>query len=106
MDHLLPVSVYPINEMWNLVPSDPHFNSRTKRDRLPKCERLEKAEPHLRRTYATYETAAPLAQALREDVAVRFAAVQTHGTDFPLSVARAVVHFIDQVAVSRSLARF
>ena len=106
MDHLLPVSVYPINEMWNLVPSDPVFNSRTKRNRLPKYERLQKAEPHLGRTYATYEWSAPLAEALREDVEVRFAAVQADNAELPPSVARAVVQFIDQVGISRNLARF
>jgi HNH endonuclease len=35
LDHLLPVSVYPINELWNLLPSDPNFNRNMKRDRLP-----------------------------------------------------------------------
>lgn len=39
LDHLVPVSVYPINELWNLVPADPVFNSHKKRDRLPSPER-------------------------------------------------------------------
>jgi hypothetical protein len=106
MDHLLPVSVYPINEMWNLVPSDPDFNSHTKRDRLPTYDRLAKAEPHLREAYTNYETSPALAQALREDVRVRFSTVQVSDTDFPLAVAKAVTFFIDRVADSRSLVRF
>lgn len=106
MDHLLPVSVYPINEMWNLVPSDPHFNSYTKRDRLPTPERLANAEPYLREAYINYGTSPALAQALREDVRLRFSTVQVSDTDFPLAVARAVTLFIDRVADSRSLVRF
>jgi hypothetical protein len=106
MDHLLPVSVYPINEMWNLVPSDPDFNSYTKRDRLPTPDRLAKAEPHLEEAYSNYGTSPGLAQALREDVRVRFSTVQASDTDFPLAVAKAVTYFIDRVADSRSLVRF
>ena len=34
IDHLLPLSVYPINELWNLVPANPAFNRKTKRDRI------------------------------------------------------------------------
>ncbi|WP_425387991.1 hypothetical protein [Deinococcus marmoris] len=26
MDHIIPVSTYPINELWNLVPAEPFFN--------------------------------------------------------------------------------
>lgn len=106
MDHLLPVSVYPINEMWNLVPSDLHFNAYTKRDRLPTPERLANAEPYLREAYINYGTSPALAQALREDVRLCFSTVQVSDTDFPLAVARAVTLFIDRVADSRSLVRF
>jgi hypothetical protein len=106
LDHLLPVSIYPTNEMWNLAPSDPVFNSHTKRNRVPKVERLQRAQPHLGRTYTMYEMSVPLAEALREDVDVRFVTVQTHEAGFPDAVAGAVVEFIDQVGVSRNLARF
>lgn len=54
LDHLVPVSIYPINELWNLVPSDPSFNSHTKRDRLPSGERLSRAQPHLILAYSNY----------------------------------------------------
>lgn len=106
LDHLLPVSVYPINELWNLVPSDPDFNSNVKRNRLPTYERLKKAEPHLKLAYTNYETSGALGKTIHEDVGVRFATVHASGTDFPLEVAQAVVYFIDQVAASRNLARF
>jgi hypothetical protein len=47
LDHVVPLSVYPTNELWNLVPSDPVFNMHVKRDRLPGAERLARARPHL-----------------------------------------------------------
>ncbi|RZK34411.1 MAG: hypothetical protein EOO61_13640 [Hymenobacter sp.] len=31
LDHLLPLTVYPINELWNLLPVDREFNQRVKR---------------------------------------------------------------------------
>lgn len=106
LDHLLPVSVYPINELWNLVPADPDFNMHVKRNRLPSGERLAKAKPHLREAYANYETSQALAQAIREDVRVRFSTVRTDRPDFPAQVAGAAIFFVDQVAISRNLARF
>ena len=47
LDHILPIAVYPTNELWNLVPSDPKFNSHQKRDLLPTAKRLAIARPHL-----------------------------------------------------------
>jgi hypothetical protein len=106
MDHLLPVSVYPINELWNLVPADRDYNKHVKRSRLPTPERLTKAEPHLTLAYTHYDTSQSLAQALREDVGVRFATIQTDSSEFPAAVSKAVIHFIDRVASTRNLARF
>jgi hypothetical protein len=106
MDHLFPVSVYPINDLWNLVPADPDYNAHVKRNRLPTTERLTKAEPHLKLAYTQYDTSRPLAQALREDVDLRFSTVQAGSSEFPAAVTKAVVHFIDQVASTRNLARF
>ncbi len=105
MDHLVPVSVYPINELWNLVPSDPAFNAHVKRDRLPSIERLLQARPHLALTYANYSGSKTLSDAIQEDVAVRFSTI-VEGSPFAESVARAVIGFIDGVAAARNLARF
>jgi predicted house-cleaning noncanonical NTP pyrophosphatase (MazG superfamily) len=44
LDHLLPVSVYPINELWNLAPTDRRFNQHVKRDRLPTHDLLVAAD--------------------------------------------------------------
>ncbi len=104
LDHLVPVSVYPINELWNLVPADSYFNSHRKRDRLPTLERLERARPHLELAYAHYETSPALAKAIHQDVAVRFSAIGAG--DFPVEVTRAVTGFIQAVADARNIARF
>jgi hypothetical protein len=105
LDHLVPVSVYPINELWNLVPSDPSFNMHIKRDRLPSPERLVRAEPHLVLAYTNYGASVLMSDAIREDVAARFSTIRPD-LSFPHAVARAAVDFISEVAASRNLARF
>jgi hypothetical protein len=106
LDHLVPVTVYPTNELWNLVPSDPYFNSHVKRNRLPSSEKLIQAEPHLALAYSHYESSKLLSRAIREDITIRFSTLQHVYANFPQAVAKAVVDFIDQVAASRNLARF
>jgi len=107
LDHLLPVSVYPINELWNLVPSDPIFNRHTKRDRLPTLERLQQAKPHLEWDYGQYGESQPLSQALHEDVGIRFSTLRL-SSDLPSvrAIADVVTDLIEQIAESRNLARF
>jgi hypothetical protein len=106
IDHLVPVTVYPTNELWNLAPSDPYFNSHIKRNRLPSYEKLILAEPHLELTYTHYESSNLLSQAFREDTIIRFSTLQQEYPGFPRAVAKAVIDFIDQIAGSRNLARF
>ncbi|WP_414530480.1 HNH endonuclease domain-containing protein [Nodularia chucula] len=106
LDHLLPVSLYPINELWNLVPADPNFNSHTKRDRLPSQVKLQQAQPSLELAYRNYSISAPLSLALQEDVAVRFATVFGKTTSFPSLLSDAVIDLIETFAESRNLARF
>jgi len=105
LDHLLPVSAYPINELWNLVPSDPRFNSHDKRDRLPSLACLQQAEPHLVSTYDHYCTSATLQPAFREDIQLRFV-VASPPHLVTAVIARAVVDLLDQFADLRSLDRF
>jgi transposase len=38
VDHIVPVAVYPTNELWNLVPSDHYFNSQRLAWVLSPCE--------------------------------------------------------------------
>lgn len=87
------------------MPADPDFNSYKKRDRLPTSERLVVATPHLEQTYLSYGASKPLVEVLREDVALRFATVQS-GHGFSESLAVAVVGLVKEVAEARNLARF
>lgn len=104
LDHLLPLSIYPINEVWNLVPADPDFNSNQKRDRLPSPERLLRAEQTLIATYEHYEISKGLNLALHEDVALRFSNISS--TNFSEGVTVAVLNFLTSVADARNIARF
>lgn len=106
LDHLLPVSLYPINELWNLVPADPDFNSHIKRDRLPSQAKLQQAQPHLELAYRHYSTSKSLSVALREDVDFRFLNLSSGADSFPAALSVAVVDLINIVAESRNLARF
>jgi hypothetical protein len=106
LDHLLPISIYPINEMWNLVPSDPYFNEHIKRNRIPAPDRLLKAKPHLEKTYTNYTKLHELANALYEDADSRFPGLSIENAEYPASVASSVVVFIDKVGSYRNLARF
>ena len=105
LDHILPIAVYPTNELWNLVPSDPKFNSHQKRARLPTSERLAIARPHLGKTYKQYGRSSSLAGVLAEDAALRFASLQSD-TTFATGLALAVVDLVEEVADLRNLARF
>jgi hypothetical protein len=106
LDHLLPVTVYPTNELWNLVPADRRFNEHVKRARLPSRERLAAAEPRLVLAYGHYAASKTLARTLADDVAGRFSAVPSESVDFSERLTHAVVRFVDAVADARNLPRF
>lgn len=106
VDHLIPLALYPINELWNLVPADPRFNSHVKRDRAPSPERLDRAEPHITLAYANYMRSADTREALTQDVALRFASLPRAHDLLPGAVARAAVDFVDRLASARHAARF
>ncbi len=104
LDHLLPVSLYPINELWNLAPADPKFNSHQKRDRLPTIEKLQKARPHLIYTYENYSNSESLWLALQQDVSIRFSNISNG--NYSALLANAVINLINIVAISRNIERF
>ncbi len=104
LDHLLPVSVYPISELWNLAPSDRQFNQHVKRDRLPSHDLLLTAAPRLEIAYQRYSTSGLLGTALRQDVAARF--TRAGASPGPREIATVVVDFLDRAAEARNLARF
>ncbi len=104
LDHLIPVSVYPMNELWNLVPTHPAANNR-KRDLIPTPDLLERAITPLIETYQNYHQHIDLKPVLIEDSLVRFSMLDTTSQTFSQSLAGQVVNFMEQVADSRSLAR-
>ncbi|MCI1187860.1 hypothetical protein MON38_10550 [Hymenobacter sp. DH14] len=99
LDHLLPLSFYPVNELWNLLPVDPAFNKHVKRARLPSLERLAAARSCLAASYGTYGHSNALGLALQQDVALRFGPLA--GGDFPAQLAARAAAFIDDVATAR-----
>lgn len=104
LEHIVPIAVYPTNELWNLVPADSHFNSTTKRDRLPTRDKLNQSRPYLELAYSLYGRSLSLDRVLREDAAVRFSTIQTN--DFWRSLSNAVINLTDQIGESRNLRRF
>ena len=68
LNHLIPVSVHPNNELWNLVPSDPWHNMRVKRARIPTSVHPEEAIPILTRTYVPYGGSLGLSGNLQPDM--------------------------------------
>lgn len=105
LDHLLPLAVYPVNELWNLLPVDREFNQQVKRDKVPTAQRLTNAEPLLTAAYSTYLRSPALQKAVREDAALRFAGLSADQT-FAASLASRAVRFIDDVAAARYVQRF
>ena len=105
IDHLLPISIYPLNELWNLVPSDREFNQQIKRARMPGRSRLESARPRLVHAYQNYMTTTELSALLRQDAMMRFNE-NSVSSELPESLAENVSGFLSVVAESRSLAVF
>ena len=104
LDHLLPVSVYPINELWNLAPTDRQFNQHVKRDRLPSHDLLLVAAPRLELAYDHYTSSSLLGDALRQDVAARF--TRAGAAADSRAITSVVVDFLDRAAEARNLPRF
>lgn len=104
VDHIIPIAVFPFNDLWNLVPSDPDFNSNVKRARVPSLEKLNQAAPHIAHAYTNYQASRKLAPVLQEDVLLRFSAV---GDDYtPSNIVMAVLHLTDSIATARNAVRF
>lgn len=105
LDHLLPLKIYPINELWNLLPVDKTYNQHIKRDRVPDSAKLLVAQPLVAAAYAAYHQSAKLRNAVREDAALRFTNLPA-GPTFTASLAQRARSFIDSVATARSDTRF
>ena len=104
LDHIIPISLYPINEMWNLVPSKPESNSK-KRDKLPSTETLKKAKPRLIDTYNNYLSYPNLANVITDEMKNRFLNVGT-STSNSSKITDMVINYVNILANSRNIARF
>lgn len=105
VDHLIPVAVYPTEEMWNLLPADPLFNRHKKRDRLPSRERLSAALPRLVQGYQLYQTSPDLGEVLWRDASRRFNLVGGR-KEAAVEIGQRVAYLIETVADSRNIPRF
>lgn len=105
LDHLLPIRIYPINELWNLVPADRDFNQHTKRDRIPGPQRLAVAQPRIAAIYHAYDGSPELGPVLRSGANARFSTplVSANSSD---ALAQRAVAFIQAVADARNLPVF
>ena len=105
LDHLLPLSAYPINELWNLIPADADFNRKKKRDRLPGTSTLQHAKPHIVVAYQHYTNSQTLASILQHDALARFGG-KINLNDLPASLTNCTMQFIEMVAIYRNLSSF
>jgi hypothetical protein len=103
IDHIIPVAVYPTNELWNLVPSDGYFNAHTKRARVSTPVRMRSATLPLAQTYGLYMGSQNLGQALKSDLGERFA---LSPISEPKEIAETVAGATLAIADARSVARF
>ena len=108
LDHLLPLSVYPTNELWNLVPCDPGFNQGRKKGMLPTRERLNQAEALVEKTYRSYMEHPELSAVLLNDARQRFSTVTADRScdSFPTELAGAVCRMLCRVGKARRLPLF
>jgi hypothetical protein len=105
LDHIVPVALRPINELWNLIPADPMFNSQVKRDRLPSEDSLQRAEPSLLQTYQHYWRSQALRPVLESDARRRFGAF-TSQESFELQLVKRTAAFVRCVTQWRHAAQF
>jgi hypothetical protein len=104
LDHIIPIALRPINELWNLVPADPDFNSHHKRDRLPSPTRLAAAVPIFQQTYQQYLSSAELGRVLHTDATTRFGGFT--GPHFSAELAQQTQQLVGLMAVLRNVATF
>jgi len=101
IDHIVPLAVYPINELWNLVPADPLTNTQVKRARLPSEARRQQAIPYLTQTYRHYASSTVLSPVLDEEARLRFGVLAEADL-----LARNAVQFIGRLVETRNLPLF
>lgn len=103
VDHLIPVATLPINDLWNLVPSDPGFNQHVKRARMPSEDWRSDLPQRLGATYHLYGANLELKDALQRGSRLRFTAEQVATVPH---LAEAVTNMVYSVAEARNTLRF
>ncbi|MBC8136406.1 MAG: hypothetical protein H8F28_11015 [Fibrella sp.] len=102
LDHLIPIALYPINDLWNLLPSDHDYNSHVKRAKLPSQQRLITASRVFEDSYSIYSTSRVLGKTLVEDSERRFLS----RPNTPSTISAEVVKFIERISLWRSVETF
>ncbi|WP_051963202.1 HNH endonuclease [Deinococcus misasensis] len=102
VDHLIPVSILPINEWWNLLPADPQFNRHVKRARMVDAEDRALVESRLRHLFHAYREVDSLGGQVQRDALKRFG-LSAWDSD---RLASEVTHMSLQVADFRQAERF
>lgn len=103
VDHLIPIAVRPMNELWNLIPTDPTFNLK-KRDRLPSADNLAKARVPLIEAYRLYQHSEKLAPSLYDDSQSRFGLKPRD--KFAEELCDLTCSFITSITEARNVAQF
>lgn len=105
LDHLIPLAVYPTNELWNLIPAERTFNRRVKKDKLPRHDRLESLASSLAQSYSLYGHSNELGLTLEQDALNRFGK-PSNPTELPIFLSYEVKMFIEAIKSSRNVAEF
>ncbi|MEW6420890.1 MAG: HNH endonuclease domain-containing protein [Deinococcota bacterium] len=103
VDHIIPVTTYPINDLWNLVPAESSFNRHIKRAMMPADEWRGILPARLIETYSFYERSPSLKDALSRSSCLRFTRAQTATLS---RLAEAVTTMVFSVAESKNTPRF
>lgn len=105
LDHIVPISLYPINELWNLVPSDPTFNTSKKRDKLPGINAINESTPIIKDIYCNYLQNEELSRALHEDSINRFSRISNNNFSTE-NLADSMKQFVVSFQMARNVATF
>jgi len=103
MDHIIPISLFPINETWNLVPSEPNFNSHVKAHKMPDVGRKAHVLAELEKVYTLYRKSIALSQSLERDTFTRFNSLSNISA---LDLSKSVVAMVYAISDARNAPRF
>ncbi|GGJ35601.1 hypothetical protein [Deinococcus roseus] len=102
VDHLIPISILPINEWWNLLPADPAFNRHVKQARMVDPQDQQVVAARLQHLFQVYHAVDNLHRQVERDALKRFG-LPLWDTE---KLAGEVTHMSLQVAEYRQARRF